>query len=549
VGAALFTREETLMLPGKKYTPEDYVRIAWKRKWLILIPTLLAAVTTAVATQYLPNRYRSEARVLIVPQRVPENFVRSTVTAGLDERLQAISQQILSRTRLEALIQEFNLYPKERETMIMEDVVDLMRRDIGVQIPRTTRREDPGYFTVRFDSTNPRTAMRVAERLASLFINENLQDREVLAQQTSQFLQTQLEDARRRLIEHEGKLEAYNRAHAGELPTQVQSNLQVLQGTQMQLQAAVDAANRDTDRRIVLDQMIADAAALVAGTAGPSAPVDAQGGRAQVASTAAQQLDSARAAMKSLELRLRPEHPDVIRAKREVEQLERKVEAELLDQPLSPGAPPGRALTGPELAQQKRLSDLRIERDRIERQLTANAAEQERLKGVVAAYRARVEAAPGRETELTELMRDYGTLQETYTSLLSKSQASDMATNLERRQIGQQFKIIEEARLPQRPISPDRPRLNLIATAAGLAFALALVALLEYRDTTFKSDDDVLVSLSLPVFAVIPAMQTVVERRQAARRRTMAWSASLAIGLCGAAVAVWRFGLIDAWVR
>jgi uncharacterized protein involved in exopolysaccharide biosynthesis len=271
--------------------------------------------------------------------------------------------------------------------------------------------------------------------------------------------------------------------------------------------------------------------------------------RLPIASATAQQLEAARATLRGLELRLRPEHPDVARAKREVQTLERKVESELLDRPLAADASPARPLTGAEIAQQKRLSDLRVERDRIERQLVANAAEQVRLQGLVAAYRARVEAAPTREAELTELTRDYGTLQETYTSLLQKSQASDMATNLERRQIGQQFKIVEEARLPQRPISPDRPRMITMAGAAGLGFALVLIALLEYRDTTFKSDDDVLMSLALPVFAVIPAMLTVAERQQSARRRTMAWSASLAVGVCGAAVAVWRLGLIDAWVR
>ena len=533
------------MLRGKTYTPDDFARIAWNRKWLILLPTIVAAIAATAVTQYLPDRYRSEAKVQIVPQQVPTSYVRPTVTTDLSERLQAINQQILSRTRLEALIQEFNLYPAERKTMIMEDVVELMRRDVGIEIPRVRRNENPGYFIVRYDSDNARTAMRVAERIASIFINENLQDREGLAEQTSQFLQTQLEAARRRLSDHEGKLEAYRRAHSGELPTQVQSNLQVLQSTQMQLQASVQAASRDNDRRIVLDQLLAEAAAAQApvGTSeadAPGVPVTREG--------AARQLDAARAALKALELRLKPEHPDIVRAKRQVAELEKKVDAEALNQPLSPLAP-ARPLTAAEAAQAKRLADMKLERDQIERRLAANGAEQQRLQGLVAAYQSRIEAAPTREAELTELMRDYGTLQETYKSLLAKSQESEMATNLERRQIGQQFRLIDAARLPEKPICPDRPRIIMLATAGGLALALAFIALLEYRDTTLKTDDDVVVSLALPVLAVIPRMMSGAERRQAARRRLMAWSASAAVAASAVVVLVWRLRLLDGLVR
>src|SRR5688572_22865419 len=148
------------MLPGKEYKPEDYVAIVWRRKWFLIVPFVVIAMATAVGTSFLPNEYRSEARILIVPQQVPQNFVQSTVTTRLDARLQAISQQIQSRTRLERIIEELDLYPEQRRTMIMEDVVQLMRRDIGVEIGRTrSRRDGPGSFTVAFTSDNPRTAM------------------------------------------------------------------------------------------------------------------------------------------------------------------------------------------------------------------------------------------------------------------------------------------------------------------------------------------------------------------------------------------------------
>ena len=164
------------MLPGKTYTPDDYLRIIWRKRWFIAIPTVMIVSMTAVYSMFLPDRYRASTTILIIPQRVPESFVRPTVNAGLSERLNIMSQTILSRTRLERIIQEFNLYERERlqEQMIMEDVVERMRRDINLNVPRTARRRGgPENFSVSFQSTEPRTAMRVTERLASLFVQEN----------------------------------------------------------------------------------------------------------------------------------------------------------------------------------------------------------------------------------------------------------------------------------------------------------------------------------------------------------------------------------------
>lgn len=534
------------MLPGKTYTPEDFLWVAWKRKWLILLPTVLIASATFTVAQMLPNRYRSQTTILVIPQRVPEKFVASTVTADVGERLQTISQQILSRTRLERIVEEFNLYPKERQTMIMEDLIERMRRrDVGVASDRG--RSDGGSFTVSFEAETPRTAMLVAERLASMFVQENLQDREVMADSTSQFLQAQLEDARRRLIEHEKKLEEFRRRNAGQLPTQVTSNLQMMQTTQMQIQANADGAGKDRDRLRVLEQAIADAESSERET--PPAPVvtasgDTPGG------TAAQQLESARAGLRSLELRLKPEHPDVVRAKRLIKELEVKAEREALTASVS-GDGSGLPQTPQQQAAAARLAAMRLETQEITQRLQTRKLDEERLQKLMGSYNMRLEAGPGLESEFTELTRDYSTLQEQYTTLLRKSEESKIAVNLERRQIGEQFKVIDGARLPERPISPNRLQINLLGLLGGLGFGLALAGLLEYRDTTLKTDDDVTVSLALPVLAVIPAMTSTIERvRQKRRRMAMAAvSASLASLIVVAGVVIWRMELLRAWVR
>jgi len=178
--------ETSAVIPGKTYTPEDIVRIAWRRKWWAVLPAIAVAAGVAGWARTLPNLYHSETLILVVPQRVPESYVRSTVTTRIEDRLQSITQQILSRTRLERIVQDFNLYAEERRTAIMEDIVERMRREIEVQVVKGDA------FRVGFTSSDARTAMRVTERLASLFIEENLRDREVLAEGTNQFLEAQL---------------------------------------------------------------------------------------------------------------------------------------------------------------------------------------------------------------------------------------------------------------------------------------------------------------------------------------------------------------------
>ena len=530
------------MLPGKQYRPEDYLEILWRRKWVWILPFVVVAVGTAIGTQFLPDTYRSEARIQIVPQQVPEKFVQSTVTTGLDARLQAMSQVIQSRTRLESIIQELNLYEEERRELIMEDVVERMRANISIQIPRVRGRQEPGSFTVAFTAEDARAALQVAERLAAQFISESLQDRTVQADQTSQFLETQLEEARRKLAEHEQTFAQYRRKYAGELPTQVQTTLGLVQSTQTQLQGIADAINSDRDRQLVLEKTINDLMAIGTARAQTSAP-----GRNPAEGTAAERLEAARTALRALQQRLTPEHPDMIRAERVVRELEQKAEAEELNTPVGTSVVNASATLAP--ADLARLSTMQAERESLERRIAFNQAEEARLQRVLADLRAKVEVAPSREAEATELMRDYDSLDAQYRSLLDRTQQSRIAADLERRQIGEQFRLIDPARLPIRPISPDRVRLNLMGALAGLGFGLGLLALMEYRDSTFRSEDDVTLSLALPVLAVIPAMVSRPERRRAKRRRLLTVSASVVLMATTIAIIVWQMDAIANWVR
>ena len=536
------------MIPGKKYTLADYEHIAWRRRWLILVPFLVVAIGTVVVVQLLPNRYRSETTILVVPQRVPENLVRSTVSQGIDERLQMISQQILSRTRLERIVQEFNLYEHERKDMIMEDVIEQMRtKDIKVGITSgRTRRDDATAFTVSYESSSARTALLVTERLASLFIKENLDDRSVLAEATTQFLEAQLEDARRRLDEHEKKLAAYRRINEGTLPTQLQANLQAIQTTQQQIRNVQDSMSRDTDRKLTIEGQLA---ALNIDSAPAPVPTSSGDSAAVTAGTATQRLEAARASLKSMELRLTADHPDMKALKRLIGDLEKAAEQEALQRPISETAQPAAAVSPSEIARRTRVAELQTEHASIDRRLKEGYAELQRLAASTNAYQRRVEATPQRESELTALMRDYETLKDIYTQLLQKNEASKVSANLERRQIGEQFRVLDSARLPEKPISPNRIRLNLMGAVAGLALGIGLVVLFEYRDTTLKSEADVIAALALPVLALVPAIATTKEVVVRRKRRLAISTAGvvLAIGLAG--IALWKFHLIEQWVR
>jgi polysaccharide chain length determinant protein (PEP-CTERM system associated) len=515
------------MLPGKVYRPEDVLLILRRRIWFLLVPFAIVAAATAVVSRKLPDQYRSDTLILVVPQRVPESYVRSTVTSRIEDRLQSISQQILSRTRLERIIQDFNLYAEERKTGIMEDIVQKMRLDIRVDVVKGDA------FRVSYIGRDPRTVMKVTDRLSSLFIEENLRDREVLAEGTDQFLEAQLEDARRRLAEHEKKLEIYRKAHSGQLPSQLEANLAVIQGTSSQLQQLNESLNRDRDRRLVVERQLND---LTAASAAPTSvdAADANGG------SAAQQLAAAQAGLAAMELKLKPEHPDIRRAKRVVADLEKKAEQESLQAPLSPEAAPRKGTPG-EVARFNKLSDLQAEIEQLDRQIAFKQNEDKRLRGMVGSYQQRVEAAPTRESEMSALTRDYATLQSVYQSLLAKKEESKIAANLERRQIGEQFKLLDPARMPEKPFSPNRPMINMFGLFGGIVIGGALIGLLEYRDGSFRTDDDVTSVLKVAVLAVVPLMRSEPERKKLLRRRIVVGAGLSATVLGCLAVVVYTF--------
>jgi polysaccharide chain length determinant protein (PEP-CTERM system associated) len=478
-------------------------------------------------------RYRSEALLLVIPQQVPDDYVTPTMSRPIGERLPAITDQILSRSRLEQIIQQLDLYREYRDREVMEDIVARMRADVRATPTATASvsPKDVNSFRVSYVSDEAEKARKVTERLASLYIEQNLKDRENQADSTSQFLTAQLEEAKRRLIEQEKKLEEYRKSHSGQLPSQLQGNLQAIQTASLQLQSLNESTNRAQERRLLIERQIADTQA---------APLTAQpGGSAENLPPlgTAQQLEQARARLAMLLQRYTPDHPDVISLQGVISDLAIKLEGEALVD--GDAAKPRKPVSPAEAAQQKRVLELKAELDVVDYQLAANRTASAKLQGAIGDYQSKVDILPTRESELVELTRDYGTLQAAYSSLLVKREDAMLAANLERRQIGEQFKLLDSASLPERPYNQVQ-RLAVLASGAvvGLLIGLLVVALLEFRDHSFRTEDEVAKMTSVPVLALVPMMTADFERRAAATRQRLVDAGGIAALLVATAVVV-----------
>ena len=511
---------DPLLTAATQLTPDAIVKFLWRRKWQIALTAVVVAAGASWWIHRLPDRYRSDALLLVVAQRVPEAFVRSTVTTRANDRLQSITQQILSRTELERIIREFDLYADRRKTATMQDIVDSMRtRDIEI------RPVKGDAFRLGFTADSPDVAMRVVERLVSLFILQTSADRAALADGTQQFLEGQLEDARRRLIDNETKLTEYRRRHNGELPAQLEANVRGLHNTELQIQVLAESLNRDRDRHLALERSLKDS--------NLSELIESRTRRSADASTltAAEQLERAQASLKDMQSSLTEQHPDVVAMKLTITELRKHAEAERTREGQSPEASAADAL------RRSRRDELQAELSALERQIAQKTADSERLRRALLTYQARIEGAPTREADLAVLTRDYDTLQQTYRGLLVKKQESAIAANLERQQTGAHFKVLDPARLPEEPSAPNRARLYAVAALGGLGIGLLLAGILERFDPRLRTQEDIFAALGLPVLAAIPA----VSARPSSVRRAVAVVSVCAVLFMGVAAVAWRF--------
>jgi len=492
------------MTGHRELTFEDYKTILRRRIWVVLIPAVICAAGAYGVSKILPSRYTSETVVLVDEPTVPENFVKSILGGDLSQRLASMQEQILSRTRLQQIIENFGLY-KEDAGRSMEELVARLRGSITVTaltpMAQTGSKQLPG-FTVRVDANRPQLAQQICTEITSIFMQQNVLLRERRAEDTTQFLTKQLDEAKGKLNEQDAKLADFKRRNIGALPDDTQTNLNLLTGLASQLEAVTQALNRAQQDKVFVESMLNQQ--LAAGKL-------SQAG--ENPETLEKQLATLQSELRSLQARYTDEHPDVIKTKNDIAQLQKKIQEETKARSSDPASNGGQGSVPVEtpLVQQMRAqlrqSDLTI------RQRTA---EQTRMQEEVGRLHARLQLSPAVEQEYKSLTRDYQTALGIYNDLLKKQSDSEMATDLERRQQGEQFRVLDPPSLPQKPTFPNRPLFGLGGLAGGLAIGLAMAFFQESQDTTLRTDRDVELLLKLPTLAMIPPFEaTKTNRRNA----------------------------------
>ena len=464
-----------------------------RRLWYIIIPVIVVMIGAVLYAYTSPKLYRSSTLILITPQKVPEAFVRPTVTSTIGERLQSIGQEIMSRTRLEQIISELRLYQEEIKSGSLEGIVELMRKNIQVEI-----KGREGYFTISYIGKDPKIVTVVTNKLASLFIEENLKLREQQAQGTSEFLSTELQATKAKLEEQEKMIAHFKRQFMGELPEQRDANLRILEQLQLQYQRISDSLRAAQDRKLFFQKQLSDLELVIASEESARGTSSLTGRNKSSQET---QLEQLKNQLSDLQTKYTEKHPDIQIVRKRIAELEAeigKVKSEK-EKGLKEG--------GKSLSVDPRHNEIKDRLIGTEKEIERLKEEDAKIRAQMAKYSERVEKTFGRELEISNLTRDYQNAKETYQSLLRKSQEAQQAENLERRQKGEQFKVIDPARTPGMPFKPDIPKILLFGLLLGIGSGFGLAFFREQMDRSFRDAEDLEATLGLKVIANIPKIE------------------------------------------
>jgi polysaccharide chain length determinant protein (PEP-CTERM system associated) len=491
----------------------------YKRKGLILSVFIVVSLLTAYLASVLPKIYRSSALIVVTPQRVPTSFVTSTVTIDLNERMQSIIQEILSRTQLEKIIQEFDLYPSEIKGSI-EGRIERLRKNIKVELRRNN------VFELSFESDNPEKAKQVTSRLASLFIHQNLQVREQQAEGTKSFINAETERLRKELEEQETVVNQYKAAHRYELPDQLDTNLRSLDQLRRELEANDLRLAALQERRGILQKQTVESDILGMDLLGGSLL-----GGSEVGATENVQVQMKRKELDSLLQRYSSKHPDVVRLKTEIQALEAVSKDTSSSRPASSSRPTS-PTSSPNVNPLKQVLQTQI--TDIDGEIQSLRSQGERIRSEVAVLRARVDNSPMRGLELNKIGRGYEITLRKYQDLLAKGLESELSENMEKKLKAEQFQVLDPANRPLNPIRPNRMMIVLVGLCAGLAGGVGLAFLLDNLNTSFKRSEDINSYVNVPLLATIPTLitrGTVLEQRRAQGLLVLASIGTLAVGI------------------
>lgn len=475
---------------------EYYMNLAVRRKWWIIVPVLLSILAGAVYIKITPKSYKANTLILVEGQKVPTSYVRSTVTESLQSRLHTITQQVYSRTNLEKIIEQFNLDADNRKEKPTAELVKNLRQKININLRGSGRTQ---AFEISFIWHNPKTVAEVTNAIASQFIEQNLKVREDMAMGTTAFLENEAEKMRIELEDHEKRLELFNKQHMGMLPSELESNLNILGQlkeelnhleTRIQAENAQAVMLQSQAQMIQMEQMQpSDFIEIVLDEAGGMQSEDITDLESQV---------------RQLRLRYTEKHPDVVALRRRISLIQQNLTDDTTGNEASPSESvedfPAQ-FDNPLAFQQDQI---KFQLEGINKNIESYQKKISNVKKEIQSYNNRIKRIPEVELDLTKLTRNYSTMQSRYQSLLQKKINARMSEELERRQKGEQFKVLDSAIIPEKPVKPDVKRVMLIALLAGLGIGCGLAYLREIMDGSFYSTEDLEAFLGAKVLVSIP---------------------------------------------
>ena len=499
---------------------QHWLGIVRRRHLYFLVTVFLGWLAVWGASWILPARYTSSTLILVEQPTMPKDYVVPNVTENLQERLQSITQQIISRSRLLQILDELKLYAEDRSRLSPDEAVEQMRKDINIELVKGADNRISA-FNVSYSAREPLIAQRVTNKLTSLFINENLEVRQQASEGTTKFLQSQLDAARQSLAEQEDKIRAFKGQHIGELPTQVGSNLQILSGLQSQLQTHEDALNNAKQQRVYLETLLNQYRALQGSSKSPD------GARMTLASVD-QELGKLRTELSDLRSTYGERHPEIRALKDKIARTEKMRDQLVADQKTKGSA----SATEPDVDAVAPTAEVAGTKDpslmpQLQSQLRANQIEIRNreqsiaaLREQIGAYQSRLNQEPVREQQLADLTRGYDQSKASYDELLKKKNESAMATSMELLQEGERFRVVDPPSLPLKPSFPNRLKFCGIGLFVGLVLGLGVVGALEQMDDRVYNEADLKRLLPVSVLSEIPVIaDPTAARAEHARMR------------------------------
>ena len=487
------------MIENRDLTLDDYLSMLRRRLKMILIPALLAPLVGFLISYFFTAKYTSQSLVLVEGQKVPEGVVQPVVTADLAQRIATMQQQVMGRNRLQPIVEKRpNLF---KGGTSLEDVLEEVRG--GVQIEpvvtdlsqiantgggkRKGQGSVPGFY-VNFTTANPRDAQDICNDLTSAMLTEFQNSREQVAVSTTEFISRQLDEAKRNLDDQDSKLAAFKRQYSGQLPGDEENNLKVLGALNSQLDANTQTVNRAQQDKSYTESLLAQQLSAWKSSQGNNNPQSRE-----------TQLSQLQSQLLSLQARYTEDHPDVIKTKADITEVKKRL-AEVNDT----AAKGGDANAKASATEPPEIRQLRLQVHQYENVLANATREQKRIGDQIRMYQSRVAISPDVEEKYKQLTRDYDTAQKFYADLLAKKSTSEMATDMERRQQGEQMHLLNQASLPESPSFPNRLLFAAGGLGGGLVIGIGLALWMELRDKSIRNEADVVASLQMPVLVSLP---------------------------------------------